>query len=75
MGKPRAAVSVRKQHLPINKAVLPHQVAWLRRSELDAECGGYEVWEKPDGDLYLHNPQHGELVLCRLVQEQERRQL
>ena len=35
------------------KTVLPHQLAWLHRSELDHD--GMQIWEKPDGKLYVHD--------------------
>jgi len=40
---------------PKTKIVFPHQLAWLHRSELDRN--GVQVWEKPDGGLYLHRGQ------------------
>lgn len=35
-----------------SKQVKPHQLAWLHRSELDRN--NIQVWEKPDGSLFLH---------------------
>jgi hypothetical protein len=34
------------------KLVRPTQLAWLHRIELDRN--GIQVWEKPNGNLYLH---------------------
>lgn len=45
----------------IVKRVAPHQVAWLRRPELDRD--GIEVWELPDGKLHAHDPGQGKLEL------------
>lgn len=38
----------------ITELVAPHQVGWLRRSELDFG-GRDQMWEKPDGELYAHH--------------------
>jgi hypothetical protein len=37
------------------KIVQPHQLGWLRRPELDRD--GLQVWEQPDGGLYVHGGQ------------------
>ena len=38
----------------------PHQLGWLRRSEL-----GKKVWEKPDGTIIQFSPNQPELVVLR----------
>ena len=43
------------------KFLRPTQLGWLRRKELDTRNG--EVWEKPNGDLYIHQKSQGSLVL------------
>jgi len=45
----------------IVNTVRPHQMSWLRRPELDFR--GREIWEKPNGDLYAHDPGKGQLFL------------
>ena len=39
---------------PVSRSVLPHQLGWLRRPELDTEHG--DVWEEPDGRLHIQPP-------------------
>jgi hypothetical protein len=39
---------------PETRQVLPHQLAWLRRQELDTP--GAQVWELPDGTLHAARP-------------------
>lgn len=49
-----------------NEVVLvrPHNLAWLRRPELDQK--GLIVWEKPDGSLFAHEANLGEPVIAIL---------
>jgi hypothetical protein len=56
-------MSRRRENLPVTapKIVRPHQMAWLRRPELDEP--GIEAWELPDGRLYAHDPVDGPLLL------------
>lgn len=49
------------------KQVKPHQLAWLRRSELDTK--GIEVWELPCGLLYPHE---AGTPLTILLQEEDK---
>lgn len=51
--------------MTISKSLLPHQLGWLHRVELDKN--GIEVWEKPDGTLYAHDPKNGRLILEKLI--------
>jgi hypothetical protein len=46
------------------KLLAPHQLAWLRRPELDEE--NLEVWELPDGKFYA-NPKGRPLWVATLV--------
>lgn len=39
---------------PEYKVVLPHQMGWLRRKELDTPS--VNIWELPDGTLYAEDP-------------------
>jgi hypothetical protein len=48
--------------LPKPKRLRPHQLAWLRRPELD-EPPNLEVWELPDGELITHDRSYGPLEL------------
>ena len=54
-----------KYKIPVSilKKVKPHQLAWLHRSELDKNYSGFEVWENPNGSLYIHDPKQGPLTL------------
>lgn len=42
----------------------PHQLAWLRRPELDQQ--GQHVWERPDGTLFAADPARGEPIIAIL---------
>jgi hypothetical protein len=46
------------------KELEPHQLGWLRRPELDFGKG--DVWELPDGKLYIHQPGAPKLKLLRM---------
>lgn len=54
-------MKLRNMLTPQFKHVAPHQIAWMRRSELDSK--GVEIWEKPDGQLYAA-PAGKPLILC-----------
>jgi hypothetical protein len=44
--------------------VFPHQLAWLRRPELDT--GDTKVWELPDGTLFAaHKDEHVVLEIMK----------
>lgn len=41
---------------PDVKVVKPHQLGWLRRPDLEESRHHPEqVWEKPNGELYVHH--------------------
>jgi hypothetical protein len=53
---------------PTIRSGSPQSFGWLRRPECDlctplSRCVIGEAWEKPDGELYLHNPRDGRLIV------------
>lgn len=45
----------------------PHQCGWLRRPECDYPR--MEAWEKPNGELHIHDPKLGVLLLTYMSGE------
>jgi hypothetical protein len=50
------------KNLPVVRKLRPHKLAWLKRSELP-HGPNEEIWEKPDGQLYVHDTRQGELYV------------
>ena len=47
--------------------LLPHQLGWLRRKELERITRPtIQVWELPDGQIKLHDSCNGQLRIIRL---------
>jgi hypothetical protein len=52
--------------IPEVKHLKPHQLGWLRRREMENEKRpDIEVWEQPNGQLYMHDRKGGPLMLVK----------
>lgn len=47
---------------PDIKLLHPEQLGWMRRKELEKPNSKAQVWEKPNGELFVHDG-HKALVL------------
>ena len=52
-----------------SKALRPSQMGWMRRHELEFR-NSKQVWEKPNGELFYHDPSDGQLIL-QLIELEE----
>jgi hypothetical protein len=61
-----------KTRRPISVRVIsgpPHTFGWLRRPELDSTYPDNNVWEAPDGSLYLHKKGAAPLIIEKVIEK------